>query len=185
MASVTFLNYFAFYGFVFWLPTMLKRLSGFSDVHVGWLGALPYAAGFVAMQLNGWHSDRTRERRWHAAVPSLIGAAALCGLIMQPGSIALSTLWFTLVGMGMAYLPAFWAVPTEVLSQSAAAAAVGAINAVGSVAGFASPYLFGYLNTRTGSFTAGLAVLMLSALAAGLLMLVTPVRARAPKAVEP
>jgi hypothetical protein len=26
------------------------------------------------------------------------------------------------------------------------------INAVGSIAGFAGPYLFGYLNTQTGSF---------------------------------
>ena len=174
LAAVTFLNYCAFYGFVFWFPTMLKRLSGMSDVNVGLLGALPYLLGFVAMQLNGWHSDKTRERRWHVAVPTLIGAAALGGLMTQPGSFAFSMLLFTLVGMGMAYLPAFWAVPTEILSQSAAAAAVGMINAVGSVAGFASPYLFGYLNTSTGSFAYGLAALMLSALAGGLLMLGAP-----------
>jgi nitrate/nitrite transporter NarK len=52
-----------------------------------------------------------------------------------------------------------------------AAAAVGMINAVGSLAGFASPYLFGYLNTRMGSFSYGLAVMMVAALAGGLLML--------------
>jgi len=181
LAAVTFLNYFAFYSFSFWFPTMLKRQSGFSDVNVGLLGALPYLAGFLMMQANGWHSDKTRERRWHAAVPALVAAAALLGLVSQPRSMALSLLFFTLVGIGSAYLPVFWAVPTEILSQSAAAAAVGMINAVGSIAGFAGPYLFGYLNTRTGSFSSGLAVMMVSALAGGLLMLRTPKNARSPQ----
>lgn len=79
-----------------------------------------------------------------------------------------------MVAMGSAFLPAFWAIPTEILSQSAAAASVGMINAVGSVAGFAGPYLFGYLNSRTGSFSSGLAVMMVAALGGGLLMLCTP-----------
>jgi nitrate/nitrite transporter NarK len=80
--------------------------------------------------------------------------------------------------MAFAYLPTFWAIPTEILSESAAAAAVGMINAVGSVAGFAGPQLFGYLNTRTGSFSYGLALMMVSALAGGLLILCTPKTAR-------
>ncbi len=174
LAGVTFLNYFAFYSFSFWFPTMLKRLSGFSDMNVGLLGTLPWIAAFFAMQLNGWHSDRTRERHWHAAVPSFIAAVALLVLVVQPQSIALSLLMFTLVGVGSAYISAFWALPTEILSQSAAAAAVGMINAIGSVAGFAGPYLFGYLNTATGSFSAGLAVMMVAAFGGGLLMLGTP-----------
>ncbi len=179
LASVTFLNYFALYSFAFWLPTMLKRQSGFSDVHVGLLGAVTYLATFIAMQVNGWHSDKSRERRWHSAVPLFIAAAALLGLISQHRSIPLSLVLFTLVAMASAYLPTFWAIPTEILSQSSAAAAVGMINAVGSAAGFAGPYLFGYLNTRTGSFSYGLALMMVSAHAGGLLMLCTPRSAQA------
>jgi nitrate/nitrite transporter NarK len=79
-----------------------------------------------------------------------------------------------MVSIGIAYLATFWAIPTEILSQSAAASAVGLINAVGSIAGFAGPYLFGYLNTRTGSASYGLGVMMVSALAGGLLMVCTP-----------
>jgi cyanate permease len=52
------------------------------------------------------------------------------------------------------------------------------INALASVAGFAGPYAFGYLHTRTGSFTAGFAVLMLCALAAAIFMLLTPAAVR-------
>jgi len=178
LASVCFLNYFVLYSFYFWFPTMLKRQSGFSDVNVGLLGALPYLAAFVAMQVNGWHSDKSHERYWHSAVPFLIAAAGLMGLITHPRSIPFSLLLFTMVGMCSAYLPVFWAIPTEILGQSAAAAAVGMINAVGSVAGFAGPYLFGYLNTRTGSLSYGLVVMMVSSLAGGLLMLCTRRSAR-------
>jgi len=174
LASLTLLNYFVLYSFAFWFPTMLKRQSGFSDVRVGLLGAVPYLVSFVAMQVNGWHSDKNRERRWHAAVPLFIAAGGLLGLISQPRSMLLAVVWFTMVCLGYAYLPTFWAIPTEILSQSAAAAAVGTINAVGSVAGFAGPYAFGYLHARTGTFSYGLALMMVSALAGGLLILCAP-----------
>jgi cyanate permease len=108
-----------------------------------------------------------------------IAAMGLLGLIMQPSSMALSIVLFSMACMAAAYLPTFWAIPTEILSQSAAAASVGMINALGSIAGFAGPYLFGYLHTRTGSFSYGLAVMMLSAIGGGLLIVFTPRRASA------
>ncbi len=77
------------------------------------------------------------------------------------------------------FLAPFWALATEMLGETAAATAVGFINAVGSVAGFAGPYAFGYLNTRTGSFSAGLTVMLISCLGSGLLLL------RAPEAPKP
>jgi MFS transporter, ACS family, tartrate transporter len=180
LASVTFLNYFVFYSFAFWFPTMLKRQSGFSDARVGLLGAVPYLATFVIMQVNGWHSDKRRERHWHSAVPMFIAVIGLLGLITSPRSMPLLVVLFSMACIGAAYLPTFWAIPTEILGQSAAAAAVGMINAVGSVAGFAGPYAFGYLNTRTGSFSYGLALMMVSALAGGLLILCTPRTAGTP-----
>jgi ACS family tartrate transporter-like MFS transporter len=178
LAGLAFLNYFVFYTFAFWFPTMLKRQSGFSDVRVGLLGALPYLATFVAMQINGWHSDKNCERRWHSAVPMFVSAIGVLGLLGQPRSIPVSIVLFTMVCMAFAYLPTFWAIPTEILSQSAAAAAVGMVNAVASVAGFAGPHLFGYLNARTGSFSYGLTLMMISALAGGLLILCIPKSAR-------
>lgn len=174
LAAVTFLDYFVLYSFFFWFPTILKRQSGFSDVHVGLLGALPYLGSLIAMQINGWHSDKTRERHWHSAVPLFIAAGGLLGLMAQPRSIQVSLPLFTMVSIGIAYLATFWPIPTEILSQSAAAAAVGTVNAFGSIAGFAGPYLFGYLNTRTGSSSYGLCVMMVAALAGGFLMLRTP-----------
>jgi MFS transporter, ACS family, tartrate transporter len=174
LAGITFLNYVAVYTFAFWFPTMLKRQSGLSDMHVGLLGAVPYVVAFAGMLVNGWHSDRQRERRWHSAIPLFVAAAGLLGLISQPHSVPLALLFFTMAGFSYAYLPAFWAIPTEILGQSAAAVAVGLINAVGSAAGFAGPYLFGYLNTRMGSFSYGLAMMLVCAISASGLMLCTP-----------
>jgi heme O synthase-like polyprenyltransferase len=51
MAALTFLAYIGQYTFVFWFPTMLKRLTGFTDMRVGMVGALPFLVGFVAMQV--------------------------------------------------------------------------------------------------------------------------------------
>jgi nitrate/nitrite transporter NarK len=138
------------------------------------LGAVPYLATFIAMQVNGWHSDKSRERRWHSAAPLFLAAAGLFGLISPPHSIRLSLVLFSMVCMAWAYIPTFWAIPTELLSQSAVAPTVGMLNSLGSIAGFAGPYLFGYLDTRTGSFSSGLALMMVSAVAGALLILSTP-----------
>jgi len=86
----------------------------------------------------------------------------------------MTVLWFSMICVLMAFLPVFWAIPTEILSESTAAVAVGMINALASVAGFAGPYAFGYLHTQTGAFTAEFAVLMSCAVTAAIFMLLTP-----------
>jgi len=174
LAAANFLSYFVFYIFVFWFPTMFKRQSGLSYAQVGLLGALPYLAAFIAMLVNGWHSDKRCERRWHTAVPLFIAAIGSLGLMGQPRSIALSLLLFTTIYVGNAYLVTFWAMPADILGASVAPAAVGMISALASIAGFAGPYAFGYLNTRTGSFSSGLVAMVIAAALAGALILRIP-----------
>jgi ACS family tartrate transporter-like MFS transporter len=172
-ATYVFCN-FTYYSLLFWLPSMMKRLTSFSDMRVGLLGALPYVAAFLALLLNGWHSDKQLERRWHTAVPVLLSAVGFFGLLLHPQSPSILLVFFTLASVGNSYLPVLWSIPTEYLSKSAAAAAVGMVNALGSIPGFLGPYLFGYLSTKTGSFTSGIAVLMCTALAGGLLIFCVP-----------
>jgi sugar phosphate permease len=160
------------YGISFWLPTMLKRLSGLSDLNVTLLASLPYFAGFLTQQCNGWHSDRNRERRWHAALPVLLSGLALFLAISSGSNVALAMVFFTAVGGAYyAFHPAFWAVPTEFLSESAAAASIGFINSVGNLGGFLGPLIMGYLVSKRHSFTAGLWYLVGSFLLSGVLML--------------
>ena len=186
LALVVLCEYSGFYAFIFWFPTMLKRLSEMSNLRVGLLGALPYIGAFVAMQVVGWNSDRTRERRWHAAAMQILAAAALLVLIFHPASVGCAVTLFTLAGIGMiAFLPPFWALPSSFLNGPAAAASIGFINALGSMGGFIGPYAIGYLRTTTGSFNSGLGYMVLALVLGGLTVLVCrPARRSLPVELE-
>src|SRR5437879_10097235 len=86
LATAAFLQYFIGYSVIFWLPTVLKSQSGFSDLQVGLFGTIPYVVALIAMLFNGWHSDRSHERRWHAALQLPTGPAGLLDLISLPPS---------------------------------------------------------------------------------------------------
>jgi ACS family tartrate transporter-like MFS transporter len=163
------------YAFWFWMPTMLQRLTGWSTQRVGWIGALPFIVGLVGMLLLGWNSDRTRERRWHFAIPQLTGALALGVSFFLPRSNALLVVVFSLVAFGtIAYLPSFWALPSAFLSNSAAAAAVGFINCTASIGGFVGPKIIGELSQRTGSFGGGFMFMIACWTIASVLVLLCP-----------
>ena len=160
------------YGIAFWLPTILKRISGQSDFKVTIMAALPYLAAFAAQQVNGWHSDRTRERRWHAALPVFACGLALACAVAFRGNLTVSLALFIVAGGSFyGFQPVFWTVPTLFLSESAAAASIGLINSVGNLGGFAGPMVIGYLVNRTHSFSAGLLYLVVSLFTSGILML--------------
>ena len=165
------------YGIGFWLPSFLKRLSGESDTKVTLLAGLPYVAGFLVQQFNGWHSDRTRERRWHAAIPLVLSGIFLFVAIRMGSNLFLSMLFLVgAVGAYFGFHPAFWPVPTEFLAESAAAASIGLINSIGNLGGFVGPFIVGYLLTRTHSFNAGLSFLVGSFFVSGIMMLLVRVR---------
>ena len=154
LTSGLFLTYSAGYAFMFWEPTMLQRLTQWSVSRVSWFGAVIYGAALVALLFVGWSSDRAQERRWHFAVPQLAAAAALALWFVLPSSNVLLILVFSFVAAGtVAHLPAFWALPSTFLSNSAAAAAIGFINCVASIGGFFGPKVVGNLAQRTGSFS--------------------------------
>jgi nitrate/nitrite transporter NarK len=128
------------------------------------VAALPYLLGVVVMLWNGWHSDRTGERRWHTGL-----ILFFCGAFMALAVGLQANLW---LGLGLlilsgacttAFMPSFWQLPTAMLSESAAAASIGLINSVGGLGGFVGPYFVGYLRTLTGSFSFSL-VFMVAAL---------------------
>jgi ACS family tartrate transporter-like MFS transporter len=158
-------------GTIYWIPTFLKRLSGFSNQTVTSLLLIPALIGIAGMLLNGWHSDKTDERHWHSAVP-LLAAGLMFGLltlVRHEVPVAIACL---LLGSGFlyAYYPAFWAIPTMMLSEAAAAATFGLINSIGQLGGLAGTYTVGYLNDRTHSLLASFAFIALAYVVAGILI---------------
>ncbi|MGA8273263.1 MAG: MFS transporter [Candidatus Sulfotelmatobacter sp.] len=172
LTLIYFLAATGIYGFTIWFPTILKRASGFSTLKVTMLVSLPYLAALAATLLNGWHSDRKQERRWHTAGPLFVGSGALFFAILYGSHIWIGLALFTLFAACIyGYQPCFWALPTMALGESAAAASIGLINSVGNLGGFAGPFIMGYLVTTSGSFTSGLVWLLVNLLAAGFLIL--------------
>jgi len=171
LTLIYFLCTTSLYGFTIWLPTIVKRASGFSNRLVTLVVVMPYVAGLVATMLNGWHSDRTQERRWHTALPLFAAAASLLLALMDNSHFWTQFAFFTLFAAFLnSYQPCFWALPTATLGSSAAAASIGLINSIGNLGGFAGPYLIGYLATRSGSVVSGLGWLPANLLIAGILV---------------
>jgi MFS transporter, ACS family, tartrate transporter len=172
LAAVYFLALIGIYGFTIWFPTIVKRATGLPNLAVALLSALPYVAGVIAMLWTGWHSDRTGERRWHTASPLFLGGIFLGLAIAAQNHLLIGFLAMIVVGAcTTAFMPSFWALPTAILSESAAAASIGFINSVGNLGGFAGPYAIGYLRTQTNSFGPGLAVVLLAMLLSGAIVL--------------
>jgi MFS transporter, ACS family, tartrate transporter len=169
---------------VFWLPTFIKRLSGLPSAKVALLVLLPSLAGLLGLLVNGWHSDKTGERRWHTAIPLTCLGMAYLLLISVNANFPLAMALFTLAGgFAFAYYPAFWAMPTMILSESAAAATFGLINALGHCGGFFGPYIIGDLNTRTRSLRPGFAFIAACYLVAALF--IARLKVRNPVAENP
>lgn len=159
------------YGFTLWLPKMMQRLSGFSPFVVTLLSAIPFLVTWPFMLLVGWNSDRTRERRWHTALPLFLAAAGLA-LARATDNVWLGVLAFTLAAMGInGRLPGFWALPNTFLAGTSAAAVIGAINCIGNVGGFTGPSVIGFLSNKTGSYASGVLYLIGSAIVAGVFVL--------------
>ncbi|MBV9929117.1 MAG: MFS transporter [Acidobacteria bacterium] len=160
------------YGVNFWLPTIIKKLSGSSNLVVTSVSALPYCVGLVAVLLFGWSSDRTKERRRHTAVAMAVAGVGLLLVAAARENTALAVAMFGVAAVGLyGYQPGFWSLPTSFLTGTAAAAAVGLINSTGNLGGFVGPFVVGYLGRKTGSLFAGVLYLSLSALAAAALVL--------------
>jgi MFS transporter, ACS family, tartrate transporter len=172
LVAVYFLAITGALGNIYWIPTFVKRLSGLSTRTVTSLLVIPALVGILGIVINGWHSDKTGERRWHTAAP-LIAAGLMYGLLMPAQHHVPLGLAFLLLGSGFlyAYYPVFWAMPTMILSESAAAATFGLIASVSQLGGFAGPYVIGYLNDRTRSLTSGFGFIALAYVAAGSLVL--------------
>lgn len=159
-------------GTIYWLPTFVKRLSGFSNRSVTSLLLIPALMGIIGMLVNGWHSDKTAERHWHTAVP-LLAAGLMFGLLTVFRHEVPFAIACLLLGSGFlfAYYPTFWAIPTVMLSAATAAATFGLINSVGQLGGLAGNYTIGFLNDRTHSLAASFGFITLVYFAAGSLIL--------------
>ncbi|PYX19080.1 MAG: MFS transporter [Acidobacteria bacterium] len=168
------------YGVSMWLPNLIKSLGGMSNFTIGVLSAIPYVAAAITMVFVGLSSDRSGERRWHAAVPAFAGALAI-GLAGGTTSLATAVALVSVAVVGVfSMMGPFWAMPTALLSATTAAAGIAFINSVGNLGGFFGPYIIGLVRTSTGQFRGGLLVVAGALAMSGALVLTVKLSRKPP-----
>ena len=163
------------YGFIFWMPQAVKSLSNlYSNTVVGILVMVPYLAGLSAMILVSRSSDRRLERRYHLAIPLIVGSIFLIlqGATSSP-LLSITLLSLAYMGIASANGPLF-SIPGDLLGGAAAASGIALINSIGSLGGFAGPFLVGAIASRSGGIYGGLAIASVSLFMCAALVLMLP-----------
>ncbi len=161
------------YGFVLWLPSILKNGSTIGMVETGWLSALPYLMATIAMLVASWASDKLNVRKAFVWPFLLVGAAAFAASYAL-GSTHFWWSYALLVVAGAAmYAPygPFFAIVPELLPKNVAGGAMALINSMGALGSFVGSYFVGYLNGTTGSPAASYAFMSAALVAAVVLTL--------------
>ena len=190
LAGVFLLNQLGIYTISLWMPLILQGILHLGGpegaARVDRFGALPYLAAAVMTVAIGWSSDRTGERRWHVAGCLLLGCAGFAWAAYAHSLVA-ALLAFGVAAVGyFSMMGPFWALPTRVLGGQAAAGGVAIITMIGSLGGFAGPYLTGVFKRSTGNYTVGLLVIgALGAAGAGLCLALPKSAAKEPLVQKP
>jgi len=144
------------YGFVIWLPSIIKAAPQMSIVKTGWLSSFPYAFAIIGMLTASHFSDKTLNRKVFVWPFLLVASLAFYGsYLVGSNNFWLSFALLVIAGMAM-YAPygPFFAILTEILPANVTAGAIALINSLGALGSFAGSYLVGYLNGTTGGFGA-------------------------------
>jgi ACS family tartrate transporter-like MFS transporter len=156
------------YGFIFWLPTIVKSFvaEGTSDFRIGWLSAVPYTIAATCMVVIGIFADRSGRRRLVVSISAAIGSAGVAWVAYSHSPVlGMASLCVAAIGI-FGTLGPFWTIPTRYLKGTAAAGGIAVVNSVGALAGYVAPSAIGWAKSSTGHFTAGL-LLVSGSLATG------------------
>ncbi|MGI4984609.1 MAG: MFS transporter [Janthinobacterium lividum] len=141
------------YGFVLWLPSILRNASAMGMVATGWLTALPYLAATLAMLAASWGSDRTQSRLRFVWPFLLVGALAFGGSYLLGARHFWLSYALLVIAGGAMYAPygPFFAIVPELLPKNVAGGAMALINGMGALGSFVGSFVVGYLNSATGT----------------------------------
>lgn len=171
------------YGFVFWLPTIIKAASGSGIAVTGLLSAIPYVLAVILMIAASHGSDATGRRRVFVWPFLLLAALAFYGSYVLGTDRFWPAFGLLILAGGCMYAPygPYFALIPELVPQNVSGASMALVNSFGALGGFVGAYVVGWLNGSVG--TGAAFVFMAGALLlAALLMLAVPdarIRARA------
>jgi MFS family permease len=163
------------YGFVFWLPTIVKAGAGIGIAATGLLSAVPYVLAVVLMLVVSQRSDASGRRRRFVWPFLLAAAVAFYGSFLLGSGRFWPSFVLLVVAGGCMYAPygPYFALIPELVPRNVAGASMALVNSFGALGGFVGAYAVGWLN---GTFGPGPAFVFMagSLLAAAALMLAVP-----------
>jgi sugar phosphate permease len=171
------------YGFVLWLPTIVRQAGALSIEITGLLSAIPYLAAVLLMLWVSHISDRTLKREalvWPFLLAA--GLALLGSFVFADTNFIFGFICLIIAGACM-YAPygPFFAMVPERVPNNVTAEVLALINSFGALGAFAGSYLVGFLHAATGDERASYMLMSLSLVCSALLILklrTTPVDAR-------
>ncbi|GAB3256341.1 MFS transporter [Kineosporia babensis] len=155
LSAIYFGFIYGLYTLAFFLPTVI---SGFQEqydvefglVEKGLITAIPYVPAAIVLFLVSKHATKVGVKTGHIAIPAFTGAISI-PLALYAGSPQLTIACITVTACSIfAALPNFWTVPTQFLTGAAAAAGIALINTMGNLAGFAAPFVTGWIKDANG-----------------------------------
>ncbi len=161
------------YGFVLWLPTVIKQGSSRSIQITGLLSAAPYLLAILLMLAVAHFSDRTLQRK-HFVWPCLmLSGAALLGSYFTTAHSFWAAYGCLILAGGAMYAPygTFFAIIPEMLPSNVAGEVMALINSCGALGGFFGAWLVGLLAATTGNSRSGFLLMAISLTVAGLIIL--------------
>lgn len=152
--ALSFIHFFwniGMYGFIMWLPSMLKTASGMGIVATGWLSAAPYLLAVPLMLSASYFSDKYQQRKPVVLLFLGLGAVCFCAsFTLGAHHFWLSYVLLVIAGGAMytPYGPFFAAIP-ELLPRNVMAGAMAFIVSFGALGSFVGAWIVGYLNGIT------------------------------------
>jgi len=148
LTAIYFCNQVGQYGFLLWLPTILRDLTKMGMTSVGFLSALPYIFALLGLYVFPALADKTMNRRRYTALTEFGFGFCLFLSTQFPGQIWLAYFFIVMTGVfTKAPAAVFWAMPRTLFTPGLSGAARGFINAIGNIGGFLGPFLVGWIST--------------------------------------
>ncbi|MGN7201929.1 MFS transporter [Arthrobacter sp. SAFR-044] len=184
LCGIYFAIQLSIYANTFWLPSIVKRIPGTTDLSAGFLSSIPWICAVFAMYFAAKWQDKARSRKPLLVVALLVAAAGTYAAAVASPVLALVFLAVAAMGFKSAS-PLFWTIPQSGLHPLVLAPAIAIINSLGNLGGFVAPFGFGIIKEQTGSVIPGLfALAAASAVAAGLVYFLKERRPGGPAEVE-
>ena len=149
----------SYYAFNLSAPQILGEGTHLNIDAVGYVVAAGGLLGAAAMLFAGWHSDYTGERFLHLAIPLFTSGVAYAILAWTSEPLLVIGAYCLAIVSNMGIAATFWLAPSEVLGVRSMAVGVAAINSIGQLGSFISPYLWGIAKDATGGFHLGISLL--------------------------